>query len=115
MAKKVLDEGGVLGVHVEGTRSPDGKLYDARAGFARLALDSKATIVPVAITYQDDDPVTGKHRARLQFGKPITYSEYKDKKIYDIAKSVTKTIQTMSGQTLAGRFAKIISRLVGGK
>jgi len=114
-ARKILAEGGVLGIHIEGTRSPDGKLYDARTGFARLALDSQATIVPVAITYYENSPINGKPQVRLQFGKPITYSEYKDKKMHEIAKSVTKTIQSMSGQTLAGRFAKIVSRIVGGK
>lgn len=114
-AKSVLEDGGVLGIHVEGTRSPDGLLYDARAGFARLALETEATIVPVSITYQDDDPATGKHRVKIQFGKPLHYSEYKDKNIRDIAKNVTKSIQSMSGQTLAGRFAKIVSRFVGRK
>jgi len=112
-ARQLLLDGGVLGVHVEGTRSPDGKLYEARSGFVRLAIDTKATIVPVAITYDEDSPVNGKHQAKLQFGKPLTYDEYKDKHHREIAKMTTKEIQKMSGQTLAGQFAKIISRFVG--
>lgn len=112
-AKQLLLDGEVLGIHVEGTRSPDGKLYEARSGFVRLAFDTKATIVPVAITYDVDSPVNSKHQARVEFGKPLTYDEYKDKHYREVAKMTTKEIQKMSGQKLAGHFAKIISKFVG--
>jgi cytidylate kinase len=48
-ARRVLDEGHVLGVFPEGTRSPDGKLQEAKEGIAILALRSGAPILPVGI------------------------------------------------------------------
>jgi 1-acyl-sn-glycerol-3-phosphate acyltransferase len=53
LAKRILDEGHVLFVFPEGTRSPDGALHEARDGVASLALRSGAPIVPVAIAGSD--------------------------------------------------------------
>src|SRR6201993_118954 len=47
-AREVLDNGGVLGIYPEGTRSPDGRLYKGHTGAARLAKDCHAPIIPVA-------------------------------------------------------------------
>jgi 1-acyl-sn-glycerol-3-phosphate acyltransferase len=52
-ARHVLDEGHVLGVFPEGTRSPDGALQEAKDGLAILALRTKATILPVAVANTD--------------------------------------------------------------
>ncbi len=48
-AKKVLDDGGVLGIFPEGTRSFDGCLAEAKEGATVLALRSGVPIIPVAI------------------------------------------------------------------
>ena len=48
-ARRVLDEGGVFGIYPEGTRSPDGRLHRGHTGVARLALQTGAPIVPVAL------------------------------------------------------------------
>ncbi|MGK2850204.1 MAG: lysophospholipid acyltransferase family protein [Candidatus Limnocylindrales bacterium] len=50
LANKILDEGHLLLVFPEGTRSHDGALQDARDGAAFLALRTGAPIVPVGIT-----------------------------------------------------------------
>ncbi len=47
LAKRILDEGHVLFVFPEGTRSPDGALQEGRDGVASLALRTGAPIVPV--------------------------------------------------------------------
>jgi 1-acyl-sn-glycerol-3-phosphate acyltransferase len=47
-AREVLDDGGVLGIYPEGTRSPDGRLYKGHTGVARLSRDCHAPVVPVA-------------------------------------------------------------------
>jgi len=52
-AKHVLDEGHVLGIFPEGTRSPDGALREAKDGLAILALRTGATILPVATANTD--------------------------------------------------------------
>jgi 1-acyl-sn-glycerol-3-phosphate acyltransferase len=49
LASRILDEGQILFVFPEGTRSPDGALQHARDGIAVLALRSGAPIVPVGI------------------------------------------------------------------
>ena len=49
LARRILDEGHVLFVFPEGTRSPEGVLQEARDGVAVLALRTGAVIVPVGI------------------------------------------------------------------
>ena len=49
-ANRVLDRGGVIAMYSEGGRSRTGKLSESvRPGIGRLALDSGAPVVPVAI------------------------------------------------------------------
>jgi len=67
-AFEILARGGVVGMYVEGGRSRTGKVgAEAKAGIGRLALESGAPIVPVAIL--------GSHQVRnwkrLQFPKVI--------------------------------------------
>ncbi len=50
LAKRVLDEGHVLTIFPEGTRSPTGALQEAKEGATVLAVRSGAPILPVAIT-----------------------------------------------------------------
>ena len=49
LAKRILDDGQVLFVFPEGTRSPDGSLQEARDGVAVLAQRTGAPILPVGI------------------------------------------------------------------
>jgi len=53
LAQRILDEGHVLFVFPEGTRSPDGALQEARDGIALLALRTGAPIVPIGISGSD--------------------------------------------------------------
>jgi 1-acyl-sn-glycerol-3-phosphate acyltransferase len=50
LASRILDEGNILFVFPEGTRSPDGALQMARDGIAVLAMRSGAPIVPIGIS-----------------------------------------------------------------
>lgn len=45
----VLDEGNMLAMYPEGTRSPDARLYRGRTGVARLVIESGAIVVPVVM------------------------------------------------------------------
>jgi 1-acyl-sn-glycerol-3-phosphate acyltransferase len=49
LARRILEDGQVLFVFPEGTRSPDGSLQAAHDGVASLALRTGAPIVPLAI------------------------------------------------------------------
>ncbi|MFF5290487.1 lysophospholipid acyltransferase family protein [Paractinoplanes globisporus] len=48
-ALRVLESGGAFGIHPEGSRSRDGRLYRGRTGVAWLAIASGAPVVPVAL------------------------------------------------------------------
>ncbi|GAA3340323.1 lysophospholipid acyltransferase family protein [Amorphoplanes nipponensis] len=78
---RVLRAGGIAGIYPEGTRSPDGRLYRGKTGVARLALESGAPVVPVALLNTDEIQPTGRliptiKRVRIRFGTPLDFSRY---------------------------------------
>src|SRR6202790_3088030 len=52
-AERLLNEGKLMGMYPEGTRSPDGRLYKGKTGLARLALQTGGPGIPVAMTGTD--------------------------------------------------------------
>ncbi|MEV4704865.1 lysophospholipid acyltransferase family protein [Actinoplanes sp. NPDC049316] len=81
---RVLRSGNIAGIYPEGTRSPDGRLYRGKTGVARLALESGAPVVPVALLNTDEIQPTGKlipyvKRVRVRFGKPMDFSRFADR------------------------------------
>jgi 1-acyl-sn-glycerol-3-phosphate acyltransferase len=78
---RVLREGNLFGIYPEGTRSPDGRLYRGKTGVARLALESGAPVIPVAMLNADEIQPPGKvlpriRRVRIRFGRPLDFSRY---------------------------------------
>jgi 1-acyl-sn-glycerol-3-phosphate acyltransferase len=78
---RILREGKLFGIYPEGTRSPDGRLYRGKTGVARLALESGAPVIPVAMLNADEIQPPGTivpkiKRARIRFGRPIDFSRY---------------------------------------
>ena len=75
---RILREGKLLGIYPEGTRSPDGRLYRGKTGVARMALDTGAPVVPVAMIYRRRTLPFGVKlvRVRVKFGKPLDFSRY---------------------------------------
>jgi 1-acyl-sn-glycerol-3-phosphate acyltransferase len=78
---RVLREGNLFGIYPEGTRSPDGRLYRGKTGVARLALDSGAQVIPVAMLNADKIQPPGKvlpkiGRVRIRFGRPLDFARY---------------------------------------
>jgi 1-acyl-sn-glycerol-3-phosphate acyltransferase len=71
-----------LGIYPEGTRTPDGRLYRGKTGVARLALESRAPVIPCAMlgTYELQPPGTVMPRLRfrpgVRFGEPLDFSRY---------------------------------------
>lgn len=79
MALNLLENGEVLGVFPEGTRSKTGELGTAEPGVAMLALKSGATVIPAAITGTNRVFSEGQllPRFKLRFGKPIVVQKGK--------------------------------------
>ena len=78
MAKRVLDEGRVLTVFPEGTRSPTGALQEVKEGATVLAVRSRVPILPIAIIGSQRFWPRGKllprpgRRMTVRVGEPFT-------------------------------------------
>ena len=73
---RLLKENHCIGIYPEGTRSPDGRLYKGRTGIARMAIESGAPIIPVAMFNTAEIQPTGQvvpkvQRVEMVFGEPI--------------------------------------------
>ena len=78
---RILRSGQLFGIYPEGTRSPDGRLYRGKTGVARLALESGAPVVPVAMLNSDIVQPPGRirpkiMRVKIRFGEPMDFSRY---------------------------------------
>ncbi|MCC3772450.1 1-acyl-sn-glycerol-3-phosphate acyltransferase, partial [Streptomyces sp. UNOC14_S4] len=78
---EVLNQGGLLGIYPEGTRSHDGRLYKGRVGVAAMALQSGAPVIPCAMIGTFEAQPTGRRLPRLvpitiRFGEPLDFSRY---------------------------------------
>jgi 1-acyl-sn-glycerol-3-phosphate acyltransferase len=115
-ALPVLRAGNVLGIHVEGTRSPDGRLYRGRPGVAKLALDAGATVVPVGILGTEHVQPIGARMPRIgpqvqvRVGPPLDLSPWRDRpidssKLREITAYLMQEIQKLTGQEYVGRYA----------
>jgi 1-acyl-sn-glycerol-3-phosphate acyltransferase len=79
---RILAEGKLFGIYPEGTRSPDGRLHRGKTGVARMALESGAPVIPVAMLNADEIQPIGKiipriRRAKIRFGPPLDFSRYR--------------------------------------
>jgi 1-acyl-sn-glycerol-3-phosphate acyltransferase len=75
---ELLKQGACIGIYPEGTRSPDGRLYKGRTGIARMAIESGAPVVPVAMFNTAEIQPTGKvvpkvQRVEMIFGEPLYF------------------------------------------
>lgn len=109
---KVLAEGKCLGIYPEGTRSPDGRLYKGRTGIARLAIESGAQVVPVAMFNTEKIQPTGTvvpkvMRVEMIFGEPMTFSGDSSDLQYlrQVTDQIMEKIQELSGQEYVDEYA----------
>jgi 1-acyl-sn-glycerol-3-phosphate acyltransferase len=107
-ALDVLQAGGAFGIHPEGSRSRDGRLYRGRTGVAWLALASGAPVVPVAVLGTDrvqpvGAPFPRPGRIGVRFGPPMRFpagSGAKNRRA--VTDEIMAAIQGLSGQEPAG-------------
>lgn len=116
---KVLSQGECLGIYPEGTRSPDGRLYKGRTGIARLAIESGAAVVPVAMFNTAEIQPTGQvvpkvRRVEMIFGEPMYFSgDSSDQELLrKITDQVMNKIQEMSKQEFVPIYASDAKELI---
>ncbi|MFB9972945.1 1-acyl-sn-glycerol-3-phosphate acyltransferase [Allobacillus sp. SKP2-8] len=90
---KLLDEGKVLGLFPEGTRSKDGVVKKGLAGAGFFAMRSNATVIPCAIIgqYERSKPLT------VIYGKPIEFQSLKNNKpsAQEVTDEIMENIQRL--------------------
>ncbi len=114
-AKKILGNGELFGIYPEGTRSHDGKLYRGKTGIARLALETHAPVIPVAVLGTDVVAPPGKKfgsvtRPLVRFGKPLDFSRYEGLEndrfiLRSITDEIMYEIMRLSGQEYVDIYA----------
>lgn len=115
LALEVLTEGRAFGIHPEGSRSRDGRLYRGRTGVGWLALAAGAPVLPVAVLGTDRVQPVGARLPRLgritvRFGPPLCFpdppaSAAKARRV--ITDEVMSAIQELSGQTPAHAYNEL--------
>jgi 1-acyl-sn-glycerol-3-phosphate acyltransferase len=114
---RVLAAGHVLGIYPEGTRSRDGRLHKGRTGVARLALESRAPVVPCAMIGTFEFLPAGSFRPDIRirpgviFGEPMDFSRYAGQEgdrevLRAITDEIMQAIQKLSGQMYVDAYAK---------
>jgi 1-acyl-sn-glycerol-3-phosphate acyltransferase len=116
VALDVLARGRAFGIHPEGSRSRDGRLYRGRTGVAWLALTSGAPVVPVAVLGTDRVQPVGARlprpgRITVRFGAPMHFPAAGHGPAGPLRRKVTDeimaNIQTLSGQEGAGCYNEL--------
>lgn len=109
----VLQEGRLLGIFPEGTRTPDGRLYKGKTGFARMALEAGCPVIPTGITGTDivlpkDAKVPRVAPVSVTFGKPRHVPEearHDHGALRVFTDEVMHEIARYTGQTYRDRYA----------
>ena len=104
----VLSEGNLLGIYPEGTRSPDGRLYRGRTGIARMVLEAKVPVIPVAmIDTEKVQPIGQKlpkiRRVGIVIGAPLDFSRFEGMEgdrivLRAVTDEIVYELQRLSGQ-----------------
>ena len=119
-AREIIEDGELFGIHIEGTRSPDGRLYKGHTGAARLALETGCPIVPAAIIGSRDlqrpgQVIPGKGVSKVVYGEPINVPKTPaDEVTHDMLRAltdeVTRRIEAMSGQEYVPEYAQVVKK-----
>lgn len=115
---RVLSEGRVLGIYPEGTRSPDGRMYRGRTGVARMILEGRVPVVPVAmIDTEKVMPIGTKvphvRRVGVIVGEPLDFSRFEGLEgdrfvLRSITDEIMYELRRISGQEYADVYASSV-------
>ena len=117
-AKEILEDGHLFGLHVEGTRSPDGRLYRGHTGAARLAFETGCPIIPTAIIGSRDlqkpgQVIPNKGKSKVIYGAPIPVvrkdpQDVTHEELRELTDRVVRAIAQMSGQEYVDEYAQTV-------
>ncbi len=112
---RVLQEGGLLALYPEGTRSPDGRLYRGKTGVARMALEAGVPVIPVGLVGMFEVQPPGQmmpkpQRVRMTFGRPLDFSRYEGMEddrfvLRSITDEIMYELMLLSGQEYVDQYA----------
>ena len=115
-AREIIEDGHLFGIHIEGTRSPDGRMYKGHSGVARLALETGCPIIPTAIVGSDllqpvGTVIPKKGKTKVMYGKPIEVArkapdEITHEELRELTDRVSEAIREMSGQEYVPEYAQ---------
>jgi 1-acyl-sn-glycerol-3-phosphate acyltransferase len=118
IALEVLQEGKLLGIYPEGTRSPDGLLHRGRTGVARLALAAGVPVIPCGTAGIDEvmpkeakfPRLGGRLPVTVRFGKPLDFSRYAGQErdrfvLRSVTDEIMYEIMRLSGQEYVDEYA----------
>lgn len=119
---RILGEGKLLGIYPEGTRSPNGTLYRGKTGVARMAMEAKVPIIPVAMinTYEIQPPGQVRphiRRVGVRLGRPLDFSRYEGLEndrfvLRSVTDEVMYELMTLSGQEYVDMYATKAKELI---
>lgn len=122
---RVLAEGEVLGIYPEGTRSPDGKMYRGRTGVARMILEGRVPVVPVAmIDTEKVMPIGSKmpkvRRIGIVFGEPLDFSRFEGMEsdrfiLRSVTDEIMYELNRISGQEYVDVYASSVKERIGSR
>ncbi|MFH5880707.1 lysophospholipid acyltransferase family protein [Arthrobacter sp. NA-172] len=123
--RDVLADGGLLGIYPEGTRSPDARLYRGKVGVAKLALQTRVPVVPVAMIGTEKVQPIGKRlpnirRIGIIFGQPLDFSRYygqeEDRAVQRaVTDEIMYELMRLSGQDYVDEYAAVVKQRLAGQ
>ena len=119
----VVARGDVLGIYPEGTRSPNGKLYRGRTGIARMLLEGRVPVVPIAMVDTDKVmPIGAKlpkvRRIGIVIGEPLDFSRFEGLEgdrfiLRSITDEIMYELNSISGQEYVDVYASSVKERSG--
>lgn len=115
-----LSKGELFGIYPEGTRSPDGRLYRGKTGVARMAIQSGAPVIPVAMIGTNiAQPIGVKiprlHRIGVVIGEPLDFSRYQGMEddryiLRSVTDEIMYALMKLSGQEYVDVYAAVMKQ-----
>ncbi|WP_300768506.1 1-acyl-sn-glycerol-3-phosphate acyltransferase [uncultured Bifidobacterium sp.] len=119
-ARTIIEDGHLFGIHIEGTRSPDGRLYRGHTGVARLAFETGCPIIPTAIIgsreiQKPGQTIPSKGRTTVIYGRPIQVGrrdpgDVTHEELRSLTDRIIAEIARMGGQEYVDEYAQVVKK-----